>query len=296
MKIISAYNAEGIWLKGNLHTHTNHSSCGNFSLEDVVSVYSDHILRYDFLAITDHCMLTDVRAVQGTNGMIIFGGVEYKPKNLQVLGISINSYKDDIRNDENHEEIFDDVHRQGGFAVICHPHANRHDYWPLEKLLRIRGYDAIEIYNHNVKMNCSGNAVASDLWDKLLTQGYRVFGIACDDSHHCSRYGGGFIMVKSARKDGEAIINAIKAGAFYASSGIILREISLVDSRIIRITSDSPIGSDIQFRFIGINGKLLVEQYGQEAVYYINGNEGYVRVEAFHENGSRAWTQPFLIQ
>jgi putative N-acetylmannosamine-6-phosphate epimerase len=52
---------------------------------------------------------------------------------------------------------------------------------------------AIEIYNHNVKMNSASRIVAADVWGELLTRGKRVYGIAGDDFHHRSRYGGAFI-------------------------------------------------------------------------------------------------------
>jgi hypothetical protein len=54
------------------------------------------------------------------------------------------------------------------------------------------------------------------------------------------------------------------------------------------------------FRFVGKGGKVLKEEKAatpEAAVLYtVNGDEGYVRVEASREDGARAWTQPFWIE
>ena len=302
MKICNPYNTpiEYIWLKGNLHTHTVASKCAFYPLSEVVSCYINRMLRYDFLAITDHQIITDVAAYQGVDGLVMLNGVEYKKEEYQTLGININYFKDnDPENFMNHQEIFDDVIRQGGMNIICHPHMKREDYWPVERLFGLENYSAIEIYNQNIKMNNAGRAVATDIWDKLLSGGRRVWGIASDDFHHCSRAGGGAIHVHAREKSIPAIMEAIEMGAFYSSSGILIRDISISDNRIISLSAASPRVSSTIFRFIGKNGKILKEEQpsGPEspASYTIKGDEGYVRAEAFREDGAMAWTQPFFI-
>ncbi|MDR1636409.1 MAG: hypothetical protein LBR93_03645, partial [Treponema sp.] len=227
MKIQNPYERNGVWLKGNLHTHTDASPCGHYPLEEVAATYRDRIMQYDFLAITDHLVMTDVSAVEGINGMVVFRGVEFKKEARQTLGVNIGSYDDDGLDQTNHQRIFDQVRRQGGINIICHPHIYEDGYWPLEQLLELTGYTALEIYNHNVKMNNAGRAVATDLWDALLSAGRRVWGIASDDFHHRSRYGGGFIMALGKEKSAAAILGALEAGAFYASSGITLKGIGV---------------------------------------------------------------------
>jgi hypothetical protein len=257
-------------------------------------------MQYDFLAITDHLVMTDVSAVEGINGMTVFRGVEFKKEARQTLGINISSYDDDGLNETNHQRIFEEVRRQGGINIICHPHLYEERYWPLERLLELEGYTALEIYNHNVKMNNAGRAVATDLWDALLSAGRRVWGIASDDFHHRSRYGGGFIMALGEEKSAAAILGALEAGAFYASSGITLKAIEVTDKGSISLAAASKRVKDTVFRFIGKGGKLLKEERSaapEAAVSYTpRGDETYVRVEACREDGARAWTQPFWIE
>ena len=296
MEIISSYkNDPDIpWLKGNLHAHTKNSKCGHYPLEDVVGIYSDRIMKYDFLAITDHSLLTEIGNVRNRNGMVIFSGVEFKKEAYQTLGINISSYKDDNTAENNHQEIFDEVNRQGGMNIICHPHMYRDDYWPPERLLSLEGYAAVEIFNNNVKMNNAGRAAACDVWDILLSRGRKVYGIASDDFHHYSRCGGGFIMAQSGEKNEAAILGAIRRGAFYSSSGILLKDIWAEGNKI-HLAAASPGMPETLFRFIGKNGVLLAEYSGSEAVYAVRGDECYVRAEASREDGAMAWAQPFWI-
>jgi len=294
MNIISPYN-EGLWLKGNLHTHTTNSSCGYYPLEEVAGTYGDKAMKYDFLAITDHVYLTDISPVQGLNGLVVFAGVEYKPYKFQTLGINITSYMDDSDDEENHQIIFDAVQAQGGINIICHPHIYNTDYWPLDKILKLSGYTAIEIYNHNVKMNSNGRAIATDIWDALLSRGIRVYGIASDDLHHRSRYGGAFIMVQASQKNAASIFQAIKSGAFYSSTGILFQDISLKNGNELSLEIASNYIPDVTFSFIGLGGKILYKMNGPNASYVIPDTEGYIRIEAVREDGARAWTQPFFI-
>jgi histidinol phosphatase-like PHP family hydrolase len=300
MNINNPYGQSGLWLKGNLHTHTRASPCGHYPLKDVAAIYSGPEMGYDLLAVTDHRILTDVSPVQGMNGLAVFGGTEYKKDRFQTLGINIRSYNDNGEGDLlDHQQIFDDVNSQGGVNIICHPHLYREDYWPLERLLELEGYAAIEIYNHNVKMNGSGRAVATDLWDRLLERGRRVWGVASDDMHHYSRCGGGFIQVLAREKSAGAALEAVRAGSFYASSGVLLKDIGVSGDGVISLAAASARVPGTIFRFIGRGGKVLKEERpaGAEepASYTVRGDEGYVRAEAFREDGAHAWTQPFRI-
>jgi hypothetical protein len=148
-------------------------------------------------------------------------------------------------------------------------------------------------------MNNAGRAVATDLWDELLSRNRRVWGIASDDFHHRSRYGGGFIMVLAKEKSPSSIIEALKAGSFYASSGILLKDIEAIDNRTISLAAASSRVPGTRFRFIGKGGKVLKEETTTKpelsVSYTLKGDEGYVRVEAAREDGAMAWTQPFWI-
>jgi hypothetical protein len=295
MRIIDPYNGMGDWLKGTLHVHTSNSSCGHYPLDAIVAVYGDRILKYDFIAITDHRFLTDVTSQDGRCGLIVFNGVEFKDELFQTLGIHVSDYIDDETVTDNHADIFARVARQGGINVICHPHIYEDEYWPVNRLLELEGYLALEIYNHNVKMNNSGRAIATDVWDKLLTAGKRVFGLANDDMHHFSRLGGAYNMVAAARKDKSGILAALKRGSFYASTGINFSSIRSARGAV-EVEIDDPRTPPALIRFIGKNGTVLQEAVGRAASCSVRGDESYVRVECHREDGAMAWSQPFFIE
>lgn len=295
MKINNPYSYDGIWLKGNLHTHTKNSKCGHYSLEDVIKLYTSYRMAYDFIAITDHYYLTDISEFENREDILLFRGVEFKRKNSQTLGINIRSYEDDLDDDTNHQDIFNKVSDEGGINIICHPHVNREDYWSLERLLKLDNYIGIEVYNNNVRMDNSGRAIASDIWDGILSEGRKVYGFANDDMHLFSRVGGAFNMVLAKEKTKESIIEAIKRGSFYATSGVILENIKIENNIISLEIQDKRIPT-VRFRFITRNGKVLKEVIGQEASYKIKGYEEYIRVEVEREDGVRAWLQPIYIE
>ena len=284
----SPYIQDLQWLKGNLHTHTENSPCGHYSLDKVIELYTSFKTKYDFLAITDHYNLTKLKEHQE---LILFSGVEYKRKAYQTLGINVKEYEDDKENEENHQALFNSVVNQGGINIICHPHLNKEDYWPFEKLILLEGYLGIEIYNNNVRLDNHGRAVATDLWDKLLTAGKKVYGFANDDMHLFTRVGGGFNMVGAKEKSKASILESLKNGSFYCSSGVYLKEISLECNTIkIQLEHDIP----AEFKLIGEQGRVIQVENGTEVSFKAETGDKYIRIEIKREDGAMAWTQPFF--
>ncbi|MDU4911169.1 hypothetical protein [Clostridium baratii] len=295
MKIINPYDYKGEFYKGNLHTHTENSPCGHYSLKDVINMYTSYKMEYDFLAITDHYKLTDLSKYSDREDILLIQGVEHKKCDHQTLGINISKYDDDEDDDNNHNELFKKINNQGGINIICHPHMGKEDYWTYEELLKLDGYTGIEVFNNNVRMDCKGRAVATDVWDKLLSAGKIVFGFANDDMHLFSRVGGGYNMVLSEEKTIDGILNAIRRGSFYASFGIKVKNIEVKDNIISVENGDARVPYGF-FKFIGKDGVTLKEEKGNKGTYEVKGDEGYVRIEVYREDGARAWLQPFVIE
>lgn len=286
------YDFHGIWLKGNLHTHTENSPCGHYDIERVIEMYTSYKMHYDFLAITDHYMITNLENYIDDDKIILFHGSEYKKGPFQTLGINVKEYDDDKNDLENHQELFNNVVDQGGFNIICHPHMSRDDYWPFNKLIELNNYVGIEVFNNNVKHDNKGRAVATDLWDELLSSGRIVYGFANDDMHIFPRAGGAFNMVLAEERSREAIIKSIKNGSFYSSSGVFIEDIIVEGNEIAIAASKVP----VTFKFIGKNGYVHHETFGLKGSYNCEGDEEYIRVELVREDGAKAWTQPFFIE
>ncbi|OPJ63078.1 hypothetical protein [Clostridium oryzae] len=292
--MLNPYSNEGIWLKGNLHTHTENSPCGHYPIKTVIDMYTSYKMDYDFLAITDHFFLTNLSDYINNEKIILFQGVEFKTSGYQTLGINVNKYDDDKDNLDNHNDLFLDVKNQGGLNIICHPHFSKDDYWPVDKLLELDNYIGIEIYNNNVKFDNKGRAVATDVWDKLLSSGRKVLGFSNDDMHVFSRCGGAYNMVLAKERSRSAILDSIVSGSFYCTTGVLLDYISVEGSKIcIKLQRKN---LPVEFSFIGNNGEIIYRCFGSHAEFDCSScTSSYIRVEMKREDGAIAWTQPFWL-
>jgi hypothetical protein len=139
-------------------------------------------------------------------------------------------------------------------------------------------------------------------WDELLAQGLRLTGLAVDDVHwkHDAQ-GQGFIVVRAERLEEPLILDAIRQGHFYASTGP-----SILDLRVIRLAggqpalrvhcspchaitfyADGPKGR----RFEALDGEML-----DSAVYPIKAEQVYLRVECQDASGGVAWSNPLFVE
>ncbi len=284
------------WAKGTLHVHTDNSPCGHYPSREVCALYFGRIMKYDFIAITDHMLITPVP--EWGDGKIIFSGEEFKRHDKQILGIGIDNILDDPDHLDNHQQIIDEIDRQQGIAVICHPHLYADDYWSFEELLTLKGYSGIEIYNHNERMNNAGRALATDLWDKLLAEGRRIWGFSSDDMHHCSRVGGGYIKVQ--REPDEDLMTAIRSGRFYSSTGLDAESYAFDgDSVFIKLVNKNC--ESIFYRVIAdgcvlVSGEINSDCLILDRLSSNNNIRRYFRIEAMRKDGAYIWFQPQFLE
>jgi hypothetical protein len=99
------------------------------------------------------------------------------------------------------------------------------------------------------------------------------------------------------------VMNAIRRGHFYASTGVALKEYH-ADSKGISMTIDPPFAWKstteketvlYHTRFIGRDGRILADMTGLSPHYQCKGDEGYVRASITDSDGRRAWTQPVFL-
>ena len=70
MENITAFPENGIWLKGNLHSHTTNSD-GKLSPEETVAKYKE--LGHDFISLTDHRKYVYNKHLQSDDFILIPG-------------------------------------------------------------------------------------------------------------------------------------------------------------------------------------------------------------------------------
>ncbi len=293
-----------MWLKGNIHCHTSLSD-GDAPAEEVVAWYADH--GFDFLSITDHNMLTTAASerlvlVPGTEITLLD---EDKPVHVNALGIrampSLPGWQGDIA--RTLQDAVNAARAAGGIAMINHP--NFHWAFGEAEMARVTGWALLEIMNTSTETNnfgADGRPSVEAMWDGLLSRGLRVFAAATDDMHDLrkpwygfvSPPGRGWVCVRAAERSAAAIVAALAAGDFYASTEVELDDVTM-DARGVRLAIRAAHYYAYTTQFIGRGGRVLAEAHGVAPAYAVRGDEGYVRARVFSSNGGWAWTQPLWV-
>lgn len=300
----------GDWLKGNTHTHTTESD-GDSPPGYVARWYKDH--GYDFLVLSDHNVFTDPAALSDLMdgsfllipGEEVTSGFEGKPVHVNGLNLPHVVEPRTARSlVATIQANVDAVREVDGVPHINHPNFG----WAFgaEELAQVRNDRLLEIFNgHPAVHNHGGGGTAGleEVWDALLTGGKRIYGIAVDDAHHFqgefsrdrSNPGRGWVAVRAPALEAVAIMEALEAGHFYASTGVVLRDIRVTERRI--EVEIEPSGS---FRytteFIGGGGKVLKTSFGEVAVFELDGSTPYVRARVTDSGGAEAWVQPVFVR
>jgi hypothetical protein len=300
------YSPDLPWYRGNLHCHTTESD-GRCAPAEVMAQYRRQ--GYDFLALSDHDMLTRARPEEVPEGLLMIPALE-AGVGPHVLCVNVS---ENLPKQSDRQAVIDATRRRGGLAVLNHPNWGRHfSHWDQEQMERLEGYAGIEIYNAVIDI-LEGSPYALDRWDRLLSAGKRAWGFAHDDSHAPVSVGWGWLMAQAEELAVEPIVEALRSGRFYASTGVAIQRIGW-DSEAFTLRSEE---AD-RIRFIGSNGTLLaqadaatgtytfrtddgyetepLEQApGLTARYRFRGVEGYVRGELLGRGGRAAWTQPVWV-
>ncbi len=208
-------------------------------------------------------------------------------------------------------------------------HTNWH--WALtpEQLSLIEGTHLFEVYNGSTGCNNYGDSThpgMDEVWDIANTIRLTQFdlapllGVANDDTHDYfdftpskSHPGRGWIMVRADTLGTDAILDAIRQGDFYASTGVELKDVQIgPEEYVVKIAAERGltyttqfIGTRIAHGIPGKPGVVLHETTERTAVYVYRGDEIFVRARvvssrmqphpaAGEEAPEYAWTQPFV--
>lgn len=272
-----------LWLRGNLHTHTTLSD-GCLSPQETVDRYA--ALGHDFLALSDHDRHSDYRGLDA-RGMLLVPAVEVSAGGEHVLVLGADR---EVEPDRDRGKVIAAALAAGGLAVLCHPNWERHfDHCPFERLLELPGYAGLEVYNGGVE-DGPGSALAADKWDRLLGAGRRVWGLATDDCHRADGYGRGWCAVRARERSLPAVMEALRAGSFYASSGVEIESVAVEGGRV-RVVAP---GAEV-IAAVGGYGARLAFAEGSELAYEPGPEVDGFRVECFGRAGRMAWTQSFRV-
>jgi hypothetical protein len=298
----------GRWYKGNTHTHTLNSD-GDSTPDDVVRWYREH--GYQFLVLTDHNFLTSVDGLNAVHGaderFLVVRGEEvsdtFGSKPIHINGLDVSgtvaaqhgsSVLDVVQRN------VDAIRKANGIPHINHPNFG----WAIsaDEMKQVERTRLFEVYNgHHLVNNIGGGGVPGmeEVWDRLLSSGKLIYGLADDDAHVFKQPGNldvpgpgrGWVFVHADTLAPRPIVEALERGDFYASTGVELADYRVTD-RAISITIKQRPESKYRIQFIGRTGQVLSDIASNPAEYAFRGDELYVRAKILESNGRVAWTQP----
>ena len=301
IRFANPFEADGFWFKGNLHAHST-ASDGVRSPQALVNHYDEN--GYDFLSITDHGLMVDPRTLDAGRMLLLPGeeicvGKSLAGTHWHMVGVGIEGPipLKDVDPEVPPQRAIDAIAGLGGISIIAHP------YWSglsHGDIINLEGYLGVEIYNTSCDIY-RNLGYSSPHIDALLAAGRSPLIFATDDHHGTpepmkpSDACGAWIMVRAKELEAEEILQAIRKGLFYASTGPVIREIKCEDGEL-RVKT-SPVHSisfvstpSLGAKFTSLEGNLTEHAYpGRE-------KETYVRIEATDQMGRTAWSNPIFIE
>ncbi|MDD9910997.1 MAG: CehA/McbA family metallohydrolase [Ahrensia sp.] len=299
------FDGPGRFYKGNLHTHSTRSD-GVLDPQEVCRRYRER--GYDFLALTDHFVgrfdypITDTSPFRTDDFITILGaelhsGATDCGELWHILAVGLPSdfapsntpeFKP-IADQETGPQIAKRALDAGAFVAIAHPH------WSAltqNDVTSIESAHAVEIYNTGCDVDCDRGYGFIAL-EHLLDKGRRLSLCATDDAHFATDDAfGGWVMVKAGENSPEALLEALKAGRYYASQGPDFHDIVWsTDSVTVR---SSPVSSVI----LQAPGIPTAVEHGDGLVDTTIGlgrcaGAPWLRITLIDADRRRAWSQPY---
>lgn len=292
----SVFPEGGIWMKGNLHSHSRVSD-GYFEPLELAKLYASH--GYDFLSMTDHNVFVPHSELSPEEILLLTGvehDLEYScDKCVHIVGLgkaeqTETSYpcRKYTTQELTEQQYLDIMRNDGQFVSLAHPMWSRMEP---EEVSALHGFHAIEVYNNGTEHLChAGHAEA--YWDMLLRHGQRVFAIACDDVHVACDLFGGWVCVKAEERTREAVLKALFKGEYYSSSGPEIYDFGLDGDQV--YIECSPC-REVHMISYPPRGKTSFADGQTEAVFALTGREKYIRIECIDNSGRVAWTNPIFF-
>jgi len=304
---VTPFQAPGIWLRCALHTHTTNSD-GELAPELLARHYE--WAGYDVLAPSDHWVRTDTPS---SDRLLVIPSAELNAlaptreddAHVLALGLEVDPVIPELEFAPL-QEVVSWVTENGGVPFLAHTYWSglRVDQWE-----HCEGLVGIEVWNTGCELEI-GRGDASLHWDEALERGRLVHGLAVDDSHHPGFDSGlAWTWVRAAERSRTAVLEALRSGAFYASTGPRIDDVELTEGDVtIRCSPAASVtlytgrrrGARANAGHLGYPHKSetlerddngLITAVRLERPF----RQPYGRIEVADANGNRAWTNPLWI-
>jgi hypothetical protein len=301
---VTPFEGDGVWLRCALHAHTTNSD-GEMSPEMLVRHYE--WAGFDVLAITDHWVRTVERS---TRKVLVIPSTELNAtcggpsEDAHVLALGVQA--DPVPPDGDFAplpEVVAWIAENGGVPYLAHT------YWSGLRTAQweaCEGLCGIEVWNAGCELEV-GRGDSSLHWDEALERGASLYALATDDSHHPG-YDSGFAwtMLRAAEKSQDAVLDALRTGRFYGSTGPEIHDVEPDDGAVVVRCSPAESVTLYSSRHRGARanaGRLGYPNASQILERDTNGSitacrlekpvlAPYGRLEVADSAGRRAWTNP----
>lgn len=289
------FGRSGRFYRGNLHTHSTNSD-GSHPPEVVCQMYKD--AGYDFLSLSEHFMerfdypISDTRHLRDENFTTLIAAELHQgwtnvDELWHILAVGVPVDFDKPSEGETSAQIAQRAADAGAFVAIVHPSWNG---LTTDDAKMIECAHAVEIYNHGSQVEVDRGEDWPFL-DNLLNEGWRLSGYATDDAHEMTHDAfGGWMMVQAESLDPEALLDSMKAGRYYSSTGPEIHDLRIEGGEVY-IECDPASVISVQGRG-SRSAKEMGEGLTSARFSTRKFDESYMRLTVTREDGKRAWTNP----
>lgn len=299
-RVETPFSRPGRFWRGNLHTHSTLSD-GHRRPEDVCRFYQTS--GYDFISLTEHFLeqydwpIADTRPFRDADFTTIIGA-ELHPMvdrmelgrewHLLAVGLPLDFAPPPV--DITGPELAQRALAAGAYVAAAHPQ------WYLmtdRDVAALGEIHAVEIFNAGCDDD-NDTAESVYMFDLMLARGQRMTACATDDTHFVPNThdrGAGWVMVKSAALEPDALLAALKAGDYYSSTGPVIHELDIVPGERLTIRCSPAervflLGAGAKYRAVG-------EQGVTEATFDLSDWQGpYARIVVRDAARRKAWSNP----
>jgi len=315
-KINRPFDLPGKWYKGALHLHSIVSD-GVKSPTEIIEIYRNS--GYDFICFADHEGVYSLESPYPDFITIPSAEIAFTMKNptkhFHFVGLNVTpnaEYLQDVMINPKGEggeyvymplgksridpmDVCQTLKSMSDLVILAHPYWSNLSSENVKNLMTI--CDVLEVYNTGTDVAISrGNS--EYVWDDALSDGLKVNAVAVDDAHHytndcCIS----FVMVKAEKFDINSLMNAIKNGHYYSSTGPKFIDLKIDENFLIVKTSPCKRVDVCTNTYYGKS--YYAENKDENAItnikFELNDNLQYIRLRCTDYLGKSAWSNPIYL-